>query len=252
MVLRIHLCGRLTVVDDLVAIDERELPGRQGRLALARLCMEHGRPIASDHLIDCLWGEQPPHDAVGALASIISKLRVVLRRVGGNEHATIVGGGGTYELRLPNASTVDLQDARNAIDRAEGDRRRGDVRGAWANATVAISIARRGFLPSEQAVWVRTVGAELERVALRGYDCLTWVWTTRDDGVLATAMAQQAVDLAPLHEPAWRTLMIVQADFGSRADALRTYRRCRDTLRTELGVAPDPATVELYGRLISR
>ena len=252
MGVRIHLCGRITVADDVRLVDERALPGRQGRLALARLCMEHGRPVSSDQLIDCLWGEQPPHDAVGALASIISKLRVVLRRVGAEEHATIVGGGGTYELRLPSASSVDLQDARNAIDRAEGDRRRDDVRRAWADATVAASIARRGFLPSEQASWVRTVGAELERVALRAYDCLAWVWTERNDGVLATAMAQQAVDLAPLHEPAWRTLMFVQADFGSRADALRTYRRCRETLRRELGVPPDPATVELYERLVSR
>jgi DNA-binding SARP family transcriptional activator len=96
------------------------------------------------------------------------------------------------------------------------------------------------------------VGAELDRVAVRGYDCLTWVWTVRGDGVLATAMAQQAVDLAPLHEPAWRTLMATQAEFGSRADALRTYRRCSDTLRDELGVSPDPATVELYEHLVAR
>lgn len=252
MVLRIHLCGRITVADDHVVIDERDLPGRQGRLALARLCIEQGRPVSSDRLIDCLWGDRAPHDAAGALASIISKLRVVLRQVGGGEHAAIVGGAGTYELRLPSASSVDLQDARNAIDRAEGDRRRDDVRRAWANATVAVAIARRGFLPSEQAVWVRTVGAELERAALRGYDCLTWVWTTQGDGALATAMAQQAVDLAPLHEPAWRTLMVAQAEFGSRADALRTYRRCRDTLGNELGVPPDPATVQLYEHLVAR
>ena len=96
------------------------------------------------------------------------------------------------------------------------------------------------------------MSTELERVALRGLDCLTWVWTARHNGVLATAMAQQAVELAPLHEPAWRALMITQAEFGSRADALRTYSRCRDLLGDELGVPPDPATVELYQRLLSK
>lgn len=251
MTLRIHLCGRVTVVGDQGSVDERDLPGRQGRLALARLCLEQGRPVASDRLTDCLWGDQPPHDAAGALASIISKLRGVLRRVESDEAAFILAGAGTYELRLPADSSVDLQDARNAIDRAEGDRRRHDVRAAWANATVAVSIGRRGFLPSEPALWVRTVGAELERMTLRGYECLTWVWTVRSDGGMATAMAQQAIDLAPLHEPAWRALMITQARFGSRADALRTYRRCRDTLGTELGVSPDPATVQLYERLLA-
>jgi DNA-binding SARP family transcriptional activator len=252
MVLRVHLCGRVTIVGDQVSVDEHDLPGRQGRLALARLCLEQGRPVPSDRLTDCLWGDEPPQDAAGALASIISKLRAMLRRVDGDAGASIVAGAGTYELRLPADSTIDLQQARNAIDRAEGDRRRHDVRAAWANATVAVSIGRRGFLPSEQALWVRTVAAELERITLRGYDCLTWVWTTRGDGVMATAMAQQAIDLAPLHEPAWRALMVAQAEFGSRADALRTYRRCRDTLGAELGVSPDPATVQLYEHLLSQ
>jgi SARP family transcriptional regulator, regulator of embCAB operon len=252
MVVRIHLCGRITVVGGGGAIDERDLPGRQGRLALARLCLEQGRPVSTERLIDGLWGDEPPQDASGALASIVSKLRINLKRADPDEPAVILAGPGTYELRLRTGSTVDLQDARNAIDRAEGDRRRLDARAAWANATVAVSIARRGFLPSEHAGWVRAVGGELERTALRGYDCLTWVWTTRGDGVLATAMAQQAVDLAPLHEPAWRALMTAQAEFGSRADALRTYRRCCDTLSGELGVSPDPATVRLYEHLLAQ
>jgi SARP family transcriptional regulator, regulator of embCAB operon len=252
MALRIYLCGRIGLVGDDGAVDERDLPGRQGRLAFARLCLEQGRPVSSDRLIECVWGLEPPLDASGALASIISKLRVLLSRAAGPDQAAIVARTGTYELRLPGASRVDLQDARNAIDLAEGDRRRHAVEAAWANGTVAVSIARRGFLPSESAPWVRAVSAELERVALRGLDCLTWVWTERDNGVLATAMAQQAVELAPLHEPAWRALMITQAEFGSRADALRTYSRCREVLGDELGVPPDPATVELYESLLTK
>lgn len=253
MALRIYLCGRITVVGDDGTIDEADLPGRQGRLAFARLCQERGRPVTFDQLIECVWGAQPPADAAGALASIISKLRVLLKRADhGDPGPEIVARSGTYELRLPSGSTVDLQDARNAIDRAEGDRRRQDVDAAWANGTVAVSIARRGFLPSESASWAVTVRAELDRMALRGLDCLTWVWTERGNGVLATAMAQQAVDLAPLHEPAWRVLMITQAEFGSRADALRTYNRCREVLGDQLGVPPDPATVDLYERLLSK
>jgi len=251
MGIRIYLCGRVMVVGDAGSVDERDLPGRQGRLALARLCLERGRPVSSTRLIGSLWGEEPPIDATGALASIISKLRLLVKRVDVAEAAAIVAGSGTYALRLPASSSVDLQDARNAIDQAEGDRRQHDVGSAWANATVAVSIARRGFLPGEPAPWVQAVRTELERTALRGYDCLTWVWTTRGNGVMATAMAQQAVDVAPLHEPAWRALMTAQAEFGSRADAVRTYTRCRELLSAELGVPPDKATVQLYERLVT-
>jgi DNA-binding SARP family transcriptional activator len=116
---------------------------------------------------------------------------------------------------------------------------------------VATSIARRGFLPGETGDWVLAVQRELDRIARRGYDTLTWVWTARGDGVLATAMAEHAVDLAPLHEPAWRTLMATPATFGSRADAVRVYRRCRDVLGEQLGVLPDAETTELYTRLLA-
>ena len=95
------------------------------------------------------------------------------------------------------------------------------------------------------------VQRELDRIVQRGYDALTWVWTTRGDAVLATAMAEHAVELAPLHEPAWRTLMSTHARFGSRADAIRAYRRCQDVLRDQLGVRPDPETTKLYAHLLA-
>ena len=40
------------------AVDERDLPGRQGRLAFVRFCLEQGRPVSSERLIDCLWGDE--------------------------------------------------------------------------------------------------------------------------------------------------------------------------------------------------
>ena len=76
MALRIYLCGRIAMIGEHGTVDEADLPGRQGRLAFARLCLERGRPVSFDQLIDCVWGDQPPLDAAGALASIISKLRV--------------------------------------------------------------------------------------------------------------------------------------------------------------------------------
>ena len=247
----VYLCGRLVVTGPTLVIDERELPGRQGRLALALLCLERRRPVAVERLVTALWGDEPPPDPAGALASIISKLRGALRRCCDVGPDVISATTGTYQLRLPIDCAVDLEDARTAIDRAEGARRRGEPAPAWADATVATSVARRGFLPGETGDWVRSVQRELERIARRGYDTLTWVWTTRGDGVLATAMAEHAVEIAPLHEPAWRTLMATHACFGSRADALRSYRRCREVLGEQLGVAPDAETTELYAQLLA-
>ena len=250
MGIRVYLCGRLAVVGDAGTIDERELPGRQGRLALAVLCLDRRRPVSIDRLVSTLWEEDPPPDAAASLASIISKLRTILRHVGRVGPDVISATSGTYQLRLPGDAAVDLEDARNAIDQAEGARRRAEPDAAWASATVATSIARRGFLVGETVGWVLDVQRGLDRITQRGFDTLAWVWTERGDGVLATAMAERAVHAAPLHEPAWRTLMSTHARFGSRADAVRAYRRCHDLLRDRLGVRPDAETTKLYTDLL--
>jgi DNA-binding SARP family transcriptional activator len=244
----VYLCGRLAITGQGVTIDERELPGRQGRIVLALLCVEPGRPISIERLHQALWGDDVPLEAAGAVASIVSKLRTLLRSVGAGTDP-ISAGSGNYQIRLPAGTSIDLEDARNAIDRAEGARRRGDEAAAWADATVAVAIARRGFLTGETAGWVVFVQRELERLARRGYDCLTWVWTQRNNGVLAVAMAELAVEVAPLHEPAWRTLISTNAQFGSRADALSAYWRCFHVMRDQLGIAPDTETSDLYQRL---
>ena len=247
---RVYLCGRIAVAGDDLTIDQRALPGRQGRLAFALLCVERRRPVSVDRLVQLLWDELPPPDPAGSLASIVSKLRAVMRRAGVGGPDVISATSGAYQVRLPADATVDLEDARSAIDHAEGARRRGDVETAWATATVATAIARRGFLVGETAPWALTVQRELERTGQRGFDTLAWVWTTRGDGSLATAMAEQAVLVTPLHEPAWRTLMATYAQFGSRADAVGAYRRCQRVLREQLGIGPDAETTRLYAQFI--
>src|SRR5207302_3731735 len=65
---------------------------------------------------------------------------------------------------------------------------------------------------------------------------------------LATALA--LIRLDPLHEPAHRALMRLLAMRGRRAEALRQYQVCVDALERELAVSPEPATTELYERLL--
>jgi tetratricopeptide (TPR) repeat protein len=60
------------------------------------------------------------------------------------------------------------------------------------------------------------------------------------------------MDLEPLEESTFRTVMELQAAAGDRAAALNTYHRCASILERELGVAPDRSTVALYQRLVGQ
>ncbi len=66
----------------------------------------------------------------------------------------------------------------------------------------------------------------------------------------ALPYAQRWLALDKLDERAWRALMRQMAGKGDRNGAARTYQNCAETLKTELGVAPEPATEELYQAIL--
>ena len=63
--------------------------------------------------------------------------------------------------------------------------------------------------------------------------------------------ARRRIQLQPLEEVGYRTLMRLQADLGDRAGAVSTYHHCASVLERELGVVPDPATRQAFQRLMA-
>jgi hypothetical protein len=51
--------------------------------------------------------------------ALVSKLRAALRKLGVERPHGIASDGGTYQFAVPSA-WIDVEDARTAIDRAEG------------------------------------------------------------------------------------------------------------------------------------
>lgn len=61
--------------------------------------------------------------------------------------------------------------------------------------------------------------------------------------------ARRWLSLDPMHEPAHRILMRLYEKSNQHAAALRQYKECERILDQELGVSPEPDTVELYQRI---
>lgn len=243
---RFYLTGRVTV-EGQVVVDQAALPGRQGRLALVYLVTERSRPVPVDELADALWGEQLPTSWEPSLRVVVSKVRTVLERAGAGQ---VVGEGGCYQALLRSAS-VDTEEAANALDRAEGAQRRGDVGEAWSEATVAASIARRQLLPGEDLPWIAASRVRLEALAVRALDVLAEVNLERGDHRLAAAAAHDLIALAPYREAGYRHLMQAEAAGGDHAEALRVFERLRDLLDRDLGARPDPRTRRLSQQIMA-
>jgi DNA-binding SARP family transcriptional activator len=237
---RIQLCGPLAVRVDGARVEGR-LPGRQGRLLLARL-VEGRRPATRDELVRVLWGDVVPDAADSALSALLSKLRRLVP----------VEGRSDVRIALPDGSFVDVHAAREALHRAESAAAREDWTGAWGPARVAQHIGERPFLVGDTSAWAAAQQRAHEALHVRALELAGLASLRIGGGELATAerTARRLVEQAPLRESGTRILMEVLAAQGNRAEALVEYDVLRLRLRAELGVAPSPETQRAHRDLL--
>ena len=250
MSLRIYLTGRLDIETDGALVNLRSLPGRQGRRALAYLICERDHPTPREVLADAIWQDALPPAWDTALRAIVSRLRRLCTNLGRSEAATISSAFGCYQLYLPLDTWIDIEAATASVAQAEAALRNGAVRDAWGHALVASVIAERPFLPGEEGPWVEQRRAELHRIHVRALECVADLRLAIGEGALAVEAASEAVRLEPFRETGYERLMRAHAALGNRAEALRTYERCRRLLADELGADPSAAIEALYLELL--
>ncbi|MGI9657574.1 MAG: AfsR/SARP family transcriptional regulator [Gaiellaceae bacterium] len=238
---RIYLTGRMAIEGPQGLVDETELPGVQGRVALAFLVLARG-PVSRDALAEAVWeGKDLPAGWDKALNPIISKLRAAFSRAGIDGKDALASGTGAIELRRHDEIGVDFERCVTAVDAAEGALRQADVSTAWANAAVASSIARRPFLAGVYGDWVVNKRQLLGELQYRSLEVLVDVWIERRDLRQAAGLADAMVSLDRLRERGYRRLIEVNGLAGDSAAAQRVFVRCQSAL-AELGVTPSEQT----------
>src|SRR3954449_12621853 len=99
--MHIGLLGALEVFDD--DGNEVTVAGAKLRALLAVLALHVGRVVSVEHLVDALWGEDPPTAVRNGLQGLASKLRRAL----GSSNLVVMRSEG-YVLDLPPAA-VDVE-----------------------------------------------------------------------------------------------------------------------------------------------
>jgi SARP family transcriptional regulator, regulator of embCAB operon len=240
--LRFYLTGRVGIEASHRRVDQRDLHGPQGRLALVHLVSERRRPVAVDRLAAAVWGEELPPSWEPSLRALVSKLRRVLAEL--DPALSLASDAGCYQLL--GEAWVDVEVAVNAVDRAEGAVRRGDRGQAWSEATVASGIAARPVLEGEDLPWIVALRERLTATHSRALTVLAQVYLEDGQLPLAVAVARQLVALEPYRESGHRTLMRAHLAAGDRGEAVRVYAALRSRLRDDLGVDPSEETQRLH------
>ena len=165
MVLRVSLVGEVGIQNEGAQVAGKSL-GRLGRIALAYLVSERGRPVPHAELAEVLWGEDLPRSWEQLVRGTAVKLRAALREVGLEPAEVLVTKFGCYEFRLPTDASVDVETAFASVDAASAALEGRDHERAQAEAETALRITARQFVPGGAGLWVERRQAELRELHL--------------------------------------------------------------------------------------
>lgn len=145
---------------------------------------------------------------------------------------------------------IDLEAATSAVDRAEVATSADKFNTVNGPVMVAVSISRRTFLSGVTGAWAEAQRARLNRILLRGLDCLSEMWLELGEPQYSVEIASEASVLAPYRERSHRLLMLAHADDGEHATAVDVYHRLSNRLNEDLATGPSSETEALYVEIL--
>lgn len=215
----------------------------QQRALLTALLLRGGHTATAAELIDAIWGDEPPSQALAAVRTYASRLRKSL----GTD--TLASDSGGYAIRTgPDA--LDLTTAQELAAGAEKARAAGDRNEARALLNKAL-----GLWDGEALASVPGPYAEYQRTRLEEWR-LQLTETRLDLDLEAGCHAEAVSELTaltaahPLRERLRELLMVALYRSGRQAEALAVYADTRRLLAEELGVDPRAELGRLQQRIL--
>ncbi|MEW2081591.1 BTAD domain-containing putative transcriptional regulator [Streptomyces sp. NPDC005283] len=215
----------------------------QQRALLAALLLRDGRTATASELIDAIWGEDPPSQALAAVRTYASRLRKVL------SPDALVSESGGYAIRV-RRDALDLSAAQELAVEAEKARAAGDRGQARALVNKSLGLWDGEPLANVPGPYAENQRARLEEWRLQLLE--TRLDLCLEVGAHAEAVSELTALTAahPLRERLRELLMLALYRSGRQAEALAVYADTRRLLAEELGVDPRPELSRLQQRIL--
>ncbi|MFG2736659.1 BTAD domain-containing putative transcriptional regulator [Streptomyces harbinensis] len=228
---------------------ETDLPtgSPQQRALLAALLLRGGSTATAQELVDAIWGETPPQQAVAALRTYASRLRKAL----GTRADVLVSELGGYALRRREDDELDSDRLAELAAQAEAAAGAGDLTRALELYGAALDL-----WDGETLAGVPGPDADLHRA--RFSEQRVVLLEARLGVALQAGLHTESVSeltalttTYPLREKLRELLMLALYRSGRQAEALAVYADARRVLIDELGVEPRAELSELQQRILS-
>src|SRR5215469_1887501 len=235
MALTIGVLGPLVIESDDCRLGK--VP-KKARALLGFLAAQGGQAVSRERLADLLWPYQGSDQARHSLRNCLLELRKAL-------------GPQAGAYLIADFASCRVQDTIVDLDRFERLSRSRQQ----AELQTAADLYRGEFLADfhiDSEPFQEWLAAERDRTLVLVCDILQRLSAAQDAAGEAEAAIQSGrrlVALDPLSEFGQRVLMRAYARAGRRGEALRQYKSCAETLKRELGVAPDAETQALANEI---
>ena len=244
-VLHVSLLGEQAITDDRGG----SVRARSSRavVLVAFLVVHAGTQQARQRIAGLFWPESTDSQALTNLRRELHHLRQILE---GERSLEVT----SRDLCWRDTTTcrVDLRVFDIERNAALAAAAAGDDDGILLHAAAAIGAYRGELLPGVYDDWLVEARSHLERQYADLCDLVCAARARTGDLAGAVAAARRRVQLQPLEEVGYRTLMELQADLGDRSGAVSTYHHCASVLERELGIDPDPSTRKVFQRLTAQ
>ncbi|MEU9401496.1 BTAD domain-containing putative transcriptional regulator [Streptomyces sp. NPDC048242] len=216
----------------------------QQRALLAALLLREGRMATAAELIDALWGNEPPPQALAAVRTYASRLRKVL------DPGVLVSESGGYAVRGLGDGALDLTTAQELAARAEKARGAADLAEACKALRLALALWEGEPLAGVPGPYAETQRVRLEEWRLQLLESRLDMDLERGDHAETVSELTALTAAHPLRERFRELLMLSLYRSGRQAEALAVYADTRRLLAEELGVDPRPGLSELQQRIL--
>ncbi|MFF1297246.1 MULTISPECIES: BTAD domain-containing putative transcriptional regulator [unclassified Streptomyces] len=224
----------------------------RARHLLQYLLLHPGCVISRDVLFEELWPD---------LSAPRSSLKVAvhtLRNILASEGAAVTGRNPSglriltheygYSIETKNV-WVDFQEFDSLVLGAQSGTV--DAPRSTAQLQAAVELYQGDFLPGMTMPWVEPQREWLRSLALSALDRLLETAEGTYDDLQILHFCRKVLQIEPLHEKTYRTLIALHGRLGQFSQADRWYKLCASRLREAVGVGPAEETRLMYSRAVS-
>jgi len=248
--LEVYLLGRLRLALGGQLLNDEGISAKKTRSLFAYLCWRLGQEVHEEVLIELFWPEAGPkgkHSLHNAIYQIRKFLRVQLGDLA--DDVLQLGPGPSYRLERHPALWVDSEDFLEHCQAAQKALLQQQPAQAVAELRKAELLYRGDLLEALYDEWVEPARQTTQERFAQLLSTLGRQSFEQEKYEQSLEYWKRLLQRDNCSEEAYIGCFLAQQALGRPGEAVRTYHRCAQVLRKELGLGPPPQLVEMYLKL---